>query len=349
MATRGNLKSVEFKQAALAPASSSVSSRITSPDAPGSQLRSGDEARERRQVPCPSATVKGTTSTSAASPVAAVAAKGAPATAKVHCRRNNSAPRPRLRRVFQRNGRPDETSARIPLSPDRRPPPKNRRHQRHRARRLGPPQYEQRRRRTPRRRSLTHRRIINERPSALVSTRIGILRAEVTTMPGLTPETATGALHMALMSIKKEHPTTKAVLAAIPANGGDYKPEPAARTALEIAWHIVASEHRFFGSVTKGFFDVTPNPKPDSLKTGADIAKYYDDLLPQVHAALAGLTGEHLGQRNGLSRHVPNARRRIPRSRPSPFHPSPRPTLGLPPPCRRQSPRHLRRKLRLQK
>ena len=126
--------------------------------------------------------------------------------------------------------------------------------------------------------------------------RIGILRAEVTTM-ALTPEAATGALQMALMSIKKEHPTTKAVLAAIPANGGDYKPEPAARTALEIAWHIVASEHRFFGSVTKGFFDVTPNPKPDSLKTGADIANYYDDLLPQVHAALAGLSGEQLAKK----------------------------------------------------
>jgi uncharacterized damage-inducible protein DinB len=126
--------------------------------------------------------------------------------------------------------------------------------------------------------------------------RIGILRAEVTTM-ALTPEAATGALQMALMSIKKEHPTTKAVLAAIPANGGDYKPEPAARTALEIAWHIVASEHRFFGSVTKGFFDVTPNPKPDSLTTGAAIAKYYDDLLPQVHAALAGLSGEQLAKK----------------------------------------------------
>ncbi len=115
-------------------------------------------------------------------------------------------------------------------------------------------------------------------------------------MPGLTPEAATGALHLALASIKKEHATTRSVLAAIPANGGDYKPEPAARTALEIAWHIVASEHRFFSSVVKGFFDVTPNPKPDSLKTGADIAKYYDELLPQVHAALAGLSGDLLAK-----------------------------------------------------
>jgi uncharacterized damage-inducible protein DinB len=115
-------------------------------------------------------------------------------------------------------------------------------------------------------------------------------------MPGITPETAKAALHMALAAIKKEHGTTKAVLAAIPDNGSDYKPEPAARTALEIAWHIVASEHRFYSSVTKGFFDVTPNPKPDSLKTGGEIAKYYDELLPKDYAALAELSGEHVAK-----------------------------------------------------
>jgi uncharacterized damage-inducible protein DinB len=115
-------------------------------------------------------------------------------------------------------------------------------------------------------------------------------------MPGLTPDMAKGALHMALAAIKKERGTTSSVIAAIPANGGDYKPEPAARTALEIAWHIVASEHRFFSAVAKGFFDFTPNPKPDSLKTGAEIAKYYDELLPKDHAALTELNGEHLAK-----------------------------------------------------
>jgi uncharacterized damage-inducible protein DinB len=115
-------------------------------------------------------------------------------------------------------------------------------------------------------------------------------------MPGLTPEMAKGALHMALITIKKEHGTTKSVMEAIPPGGGDYKPEPAARTALEIAWHIVASEHRFFSSVVKGFFDVTPSPKPDSLKTGADIAKHYDELLLKVHTSLGELTGEHLAK-----------------------------------------------------
>jgi uncharacterized damage-inducible protein DinB len=116
-------------------------------------------------------------------------------------------------------------------------------------------------------------------------------------MPGLTPEMAKSALHMALITINKEHGTTKSVIEAIPSGGGDYKPEPAARTALEIAWHIVASENRFFSSVVKGFFDITPHPKPDSLKTSADIAKHYDELLLKVHTTLGELDGEHLAKK----------------------------------------------------
>jgi uncharacterized damage-inducible protein DinB len=115
-------------------------------------------------------------------------------------------------------------------------------------------------------------------------------------MPALTPDAAKAALHLTLGAIKKEHGTTRAVLAAIPDNGGEYKPEPAARTALEIAWHIVASEHRFYSSVTKGSFDVTPNPMPDALKTGGAIAKYYDELLPKDYAALGELSGDHLAK-----------------------------------------------------
>ena len=74
--------------------------------------------------------------------------------ASIHRRRNNSSPRLGDRLVFKRNGRADEASARVALSPDGRPAPQNRRDQRHRARRLGSPKYEQQRRRTSRRRSL---------------------------------------------------------------------------------------------------------------------------------------------------------------------------------------------------
>src|SRR3984957_19863343 len=78
MATRGNLKSVEFKQAALAGASTASvpeSLAISSANpSPAAAMKPATAAS-----PVTSATLKGTTSTNTTSPVAAVAAKGAPA------------------------------------------------------------------------------------------------------------------------------------------------------------------------------------------------------------------------------------------------------------------------------
>ena len=155
------------------------------------------------------------------------------------------------------------------------------------------------RRRTPRRRLASQLRPnCDSAAEVRALERIGILRAEVNT--NARPDTrswqnapSTWRLHRS----KKNTAPRRSVLAAIPANGGDYKPEPAARTALEIAWHIVASEHRFFSAVSQRAFSTSRQiHKPDSLKTGADIAKYYDELLPKDHAALTELSGEHLAK-----------------------------------------------------
>ena len=79
-------------------------------------------------------------------------------------------------------------------------------------------------------------------------------------MPNLQPEQALVALRMALPIIQREYQTTRTVIEAIPLNNGDYKPEPIAKTALELAWHIVAAEHRFFSGVAAGALDFTPRP-----------------------------------------------------------------------------------------
>jgi DNA-binding CsgD family transcriptional regulator len=78
MATRGNLKSVEFKQAQLAPASAAslTESLAAIPPAasPAAVMTPTTVTR-----PTASASIKGTMNPSATSPVAAIAAKGAPA------------------------------------------------------------------------------------------------------------------------------------------------------------------------------------------------------------------------------------------------------------------------------
>lgn len=113
-------------------------------------------------------------------------------------------------------------------------------------------------------------------------------------MPNLQPEQAMVALHMALPALQREHQTTRSVIEAIPVNNGDYKPEPVAKTALELAWHIVASEHRFYSGVAAGVLDFAPNHRPDHLKNSAGIAKFYADLLANDLAALTKMSGEQL-------------------------------------------------------
>ena len=112
----------------------------------------------------------------------------------------------------------------------------------------------------------------------------------------LQPELAMAALHMALPGVQQEHKTTRSVIEAIPLNNGNYRPEPVAKTALELAWHIVAAEHRFYSSVAAGMFDVTPNPKPEQAKNSADIAKIYAELFAKDLEALKKLSGEQLAK-----------------------------------------------------
>src|SRR6266850_909540 len=91
-------------------------------------------------------------------------------------------------------------------------------------------------------------------------------------MPAITSEQALFLREFSLPTIRNEHATTKKVIEAIPLDKGDYRPEPIAKTALELAWHIVAAEHRFLNGISAGVFDFTPNHRPDNVKDSAAIA-----------------------------------------------------------------------------
>jgi uncharacterized damage-inducible protein DinB len=90
--------------------------------------------------------------------------------------------------------------------------------------------------------------------------------------------------------------TTRSVIEAIPLNNGDYRPEPVAKTALELAWHIVAAEHRFYSGVAAGELDFTPRPRPDNLKNSGDIGKYYGESFAKDLEALKKVSGEQLAK-----------------------------------------------------
>src|SRR5712671_7977298 len=96
-------------------------------------------------------------------------------------------------------------------------------------------------------------------------------------MSQLTPDQAKFVLAMALPTLKTEHQTTKRVIESIPLDKGDYRPDAVSKTALELAWHIVAAEHRFLGGISAGVFDFAPNHRPDTVTNSAGIAAWFDE------------------------------------------------------------------------
>jgi len=111
-------------------------------------------------------------------------------------------------------------------------------------------------------------------------------------MQTMKPEQGAFLLQFLLPALKSEHRTTHTVIEAIPLDKGDYRPDPAAKTALELAWHIVAADQRFLEGVATGQFDFTPIHRPETVKTSAGIAAWYDESFARSLERLQGITGE---------------------------------------------------------
>jgi uncharacterized damage-inducible protein DinB len=110
----------------------------------------------------------------------------------------------------------------------------------------------------------------------------------------LTPDQAKLILSLVLPSLKTEHQTTRRVIEAIPLDKGDYRPDPVSKSALELAWHIVAAEKRFFSGIPVGVFDFSPIHRPDSITNSAGIARWFDETFAANLQNLDGVSGEQL-------------------------------------------------------
>jgi uncharacterized damage-inducible protein DinB len=113
-------------------------------------------------------------------------------------------------------------------------------------------------------------------------------------MSSLHPDQAAFLLHSGIGALHNEHPLTSNVIAAIPLDQGDYRPDPVAKSALELAWHIVATERRFLHAVAAGEFDFSPAPRPESIKNSADLVAWYGPMFAERIAPLADLTSDQL-------------------------------------------------------
>jgi uncharacterized damage-inducible protein DinB len=109
---------------------------------------------------------------------------------------------------------------------------------------------------------------------------------------GMTPEFAAGLCAMMLDGIQREAECTKRVLAAVPDNKSDYRPDPNARTARELAWHIANTDIQFLDGIADLNFSMeSPEHKPE---TSADVVKWYDENMKRGLARVAAMSPEQL-------------------------------------------------------
>jgi uncharacterized damage-inducible protein DinB len=110
----------------------------------------------------------------------------------------------------------------------------------------------------------------------------------------MQPEQAHGIAQFLLSVIDREHPTTRNVLAAVPHDKGDYKPDPKSKSAIDLAWHIASAEWFFARIAIDAALPSGEGNRPEHVKTSADVVKFYDETVAPVKAELKNLTPEQL-------------------------------------------------------
>lgn len=117
------------------------------------------------------------------------------------------------------------------------------------------------------------------------------------TTPSMLPQQAAAIFQTIFLPVlQREHATTRKVIEAIPSDRGDYRPDPVAKSALELAWHIASAEKRFLEFVINGEFDGAAINRPDSVRNSSDIARWYGETFQSLLSRLQQLSPEQLAK-----------------------------------------------------
>ena len=122
---------------------------------------------------------------------------------------------------------------------------------------------------------------------------------------GLTAEFAQGYCAMTLDGILREAEITKKVIAAVPDAASSYRPDPNARTAKELAWHLANSDIQFLDGIADLKFNMeTPEHKP---QTSAEVVAWYDENMKRGAARVASHDAAAIDDAHQLFQRVQSA------------------------------------------
>ena len=113
----------------------------------------------------------------------------------------------------------------------------------------------------------------------------------------MTPEEASVLAAHLLSRMEHESQITAKVLSALPDDKSSYRIHPKARTALELAWHMISMEMWFLDSIFQGeFYAASSSSVPEEIKTGSDAAAWYTQQFEMNFKKASKLSGEYLAQ-----------------------------------------------------
>jgi uncharacterized damage-inducible protein DinB len=111
---------------------------------------------------------------------------------------------------------------------------------------------------------------------------------------GLSPEFAGVIRETLLYWASRELETTKKVLSAIPDAKADYRPDPNARTAWELAWHLVSLDVHFLNGIADFKLSLDVPDEENKPKTITELIDWYDKNFTRAVDRIRALTRQQL-------------------------------------------------------
>lgn len=108
-----------------------------------------------------------------------------------------------------------------------------------------------------------------------------------------TPAFAAGVTQISLSGLAMESQITRKVIAAIPQDKSGYRPDPMAKSALELAWHIVTGEVGLLDGIADMKFSMEDRYAAVPA-TIAEILAWYDENSKRALARVQAMTPEQL-------------------------------------------------------
>jgi len=112
--------------------------------------------------------------------------------------------------------------------------------------------------------------------------------------PALTPEFAQAYCAMMLEGFAREVEVTKKVFSAIPDDKRDYRPDPNARSAWQLAWHMANSDIQFLDGIADLQFTMANPPESEKPQTAAELVTWYDKNFKRAADRVRAMSAEQL-------------------------------------------------------